>query len=181
MRARVGWALLGEGTFNKDFSPCYSKDEKIGSNLWRRSPPNTRSRFPSELRSSIVSVRETISSGWLPAKWFGSFLPESTPRSGIMNSNFACSIKPPNATASGDRGAKPRHRSTEAGPERISTDVAALVDTNVLVYRFDDRFPVKQKVAIEILRLRADAKIVSQIGSNRIVPSRKQFAVGEAE
>jgi hypothetical protein len=26
------------------------------------------------------------------------------------------------------------------GPERICTDVAALVDTNVLVYRFDDRF-----------------------------------------
>jgi len=30
--------------------------------------------------------------------------------------------------------------------------VAALVDTNVLVYRFDDRFPDKQKIAIEILR-----------------------------
>lgn len=30
--------------------------------------------------------------------------------------------------------------------------MAALVDTNVLVYRFDDRFPRKQKVAVEILR-----------------------------
>jgi hypothetical protein len=30
--------------------------------------------------------------------------------------------------------------------------VAALVDTNVLVYRFDDRFPEKQKIAVEILR-----------------------------
>jgi predicted nucleic acid-binding protein len=30
--------------------------------------------------------------------------------------------------------------------------VAALVDTNVLVYRFDERFPEKQKVATEILR-----------------------------
>ena len=30
--------------------------------------------------------------------------------------------------------------------------MAALVDTNVLVYRFDDRFPEKQKIAIEILR-----------------------------
>jgi len=30
--------------------------------------------------------------------------------------------------------------------------VAALVDTNVLVYRFDSRFPGKQKVATEILR-----------------------------
>jgi predicted nucleic acid-binding protein len=30
--------------------------------------------------------------------------------------------------------------------------VAALVDTNVLVYRFDRRFPVKQKIATEVLR-----------------------------
>jgi len=30
--------------------------------------------------------------------------------------------------------------------------VAALVDTNVLVYRFDDRFPEKRKTATEILR-----------------------------
>jgi predicted nucleic acid-binding protein len=30
--------------------------------------------------------------------------------------------------------------------------VAALVDTNILVYRFDSRFPEKQRTAIEILR-----------------------------
>jgi predicted nucleic acid-binding protein len=30
--------------------------------------------------------------------------------------------------------------------------VAALVDTNVLVYRFDDRYPPKQAVADELLR-----------------------------
>ncbi len=30
--------------------------------------------------------------------------------------------------------------------------MAALIDTNVLVYRFDRRFPAKQKVAAEILR-----------------------------
>jgi hypothetical protein len=30
--------------------------------------------------------------------------------------------------------------------------VAALVDTNILVYRFDNRFAGKQKVATEILR-----------------------------
>lgn len=30
--------------------------------------------------------------------------------------------------------------------------MAALIDTNVLVYRFDRRFPVRQKVATEILR-----------------------------
>jgi len=31
--------------------------------------------------------------------------------------------------------------------------VAALVDTNILVYRYDDRFPDKQRIASEILRL----------------------------
>jgi len=30
--------------------------------------------------------------------------------------------------------------------------VAALIDTNVLVYRFDSRFPEKKKIATEILR-----------------------------
>jgi predicted nucleic acid-binding protein len=39
-----------------------------------------------------------------------------------------------------------------AGNERISTNVATLVDTSVLVYRFDGRFPDKQKRATEILR-----------------------------
>ena len=30
--------------------------------------------------------------------------------------------------------------------------MAALVDTNILVYRFDKRFPEKRKIAIELLR-----------------------------
>ena len=30
--------------------------------------------------------------------------------------------------------------------------MAALVDTNILVYRFDHRFPTKQRIATEILR-----------------------------
>ena len=38
------------------------------------------------------------------------------------------------------------------GAETSSTIVAALVDTNVLVYRFDPRFPVKQARATEVLR-----------------------------
>jgi predicted nucleic acid-binding protein len=33
-----------------------------------------------------------------------------------------------------------------------STLVAALVDTNILVYRFDSRFPLKQQCATELLR-----------------------------
>jgi predicted nucleic acid-binding protein len=40
----------------------------------------------------------------------------------------------------------------EAGAERSFTFVAALIDTNLLVYRFDNRFPQKQKIATGILR-----------------------------
>jgi predicted nucleic acid-binding protein len=39
-----------------------------------------------------------------------------------------------------------------AGEERIFTTVAALVDTNVLVYRFDGADPPKRAAAIELLR-----------------------------
>lgn len=39
-----------------------------------------------------------------------------------------------------------------AGHEPTSTIVPALVDTNVLVYRFDPRFPLKQRVATNLLR-----------------------------
>jgi predicted nucleic acid-binding protein len=35
---------------------------------------------------------------------------------------------------------------------RTFITVAALVDTNILVYRFDNRFPAKQMIAIELLR-----------------------------
>ena len=31
--------------------------------------------------------------------------------------------------------------------------VASLVDTNILVYRFDARFPRKQQIATELLRM----------------------------
>ncbi len=40
----------------------------------------------------------------------------------------------------------------EVGEERTFTDVAALVDTNILVYRFDSRFADKQKIATALLR-----------------------------
>lgn len=39
-----------------------------------------------------------------------------------------------------------------AGRETSCTNVAALVDTNVLVYRFDARFPEKQRIATALLR-----------------------------
>jgi predicted nucleic acid-binding protein len=40
----------------------------------------------------------------------------------------------------------------EVGAGRIYINVASLIDTNVLVYRFDPRFPSKQKLATELLR-----------------------------
>ena len=45
-------------------------------------------------------------------------------------------------------------RRSADGPGRNSTSVAdrTLIDTNVLVYRYDDRFPEKQKIASDILR-----------------------------
>ena len=43
-------------------------------------------------------------------------------------------------------------RASAAGRGKGSTLVAALVDTNVLVYRFDPRFPRKQAIATETLR-----------------------------
>jgi predicted nucleic acid-binding protein len=42
--------------------------------------------------------------------------------------------------------------SCAAGPGRIYISVAALIDTNILVYRYDWRFPEKQKIATELLR-----------------------------
>jgi predicted nucleic acid-binding protein len=39
-----------------------------------------------------------------------------------------------------------------AGPARNSTAVAFLVDTNILVYRFDPRFPDKQATERDLLR-----------------------------
>jgi predicted nucleic acid-binding protein len=41
---------------------------------------------------------------------------------------------------------------TEAGNEKKSISVVSLVDTNTLVYRFDPRFPQKQRIAAEVLR-----------------------------
>src|SRR5688572_15747944 len=49
-------------------------------------------------------------------------------------------------------GARPVREANAAGLERSCTSVAALVDTNILVYRHDPRFPEKQARATELLR-----------------------------
>src|SRR5262245_4344135 len=70
----------------------------------------------------------------------------------IASCGFVFSIKPRNGIAGGHRRTKHGAVRTEGGKERTYTNVAALADTNVLVYRFDIRFPEKQKIATEILR-----------------------------
>jgi predicted nucleic acid-binding protein len=47
---------------------------------------------------------------------------------------------------------QPARGGAAGGPASSSTSVAALVDTNVLVYRFDRRFPDKQRIATDLLR-----------------------------
>jgi predicted nucleic acid-binding protein len=80
------------------------------------------------------------------------FLQAKRWRHKIESRRFVCLTKRPNVTASVHQRVQPGALADVDGAERISTGVAALVDTNVLVYRFDARFPEKQKTAIEILR-----------------------------
>src|SRR5213082_1667566 len=52
----------------------------------------------------------------------------------------------------GRKAQKPRHEAVAGGRGRTFIAVAALIDTNILVYRFDFRFPEKQTIATQILR-----------------------------
>ena len=94
----------------------------------------------------------TISTGSRPVKSFASFLPANISLWKIENRDSAYSIRRQSGYAGDQKPAQQSSLAIEAGGERIFTRVAALVDTNVLVYRFDDRFPEKQKIATAILR-----------------------------
>jgi len=62
-------------------------------------------------------------------------------------------MRRPGASAVAKPGSAERdRRGNEAGHGRDCTIVAALIDTNVLVYRFDPRFPDKQRIALRLLR-----------------------------
>src|SRR5712691_9295973 len=61
------------------------------------------------------------------------------------------STVPPNASGSASEDGPGQRRPTGDGHGRSSTSAARLVDTNVLVYRFDPRFPEKQRLATELL------------------------------
>lgn len=91
------------------------------------------------------------SSGLPRARLFAWFLPASACHPSIPESVRAFSTKRLTGTGSGEFGVK-RSLEIEAGRERICMAAAALVDTNILVYRFDDRFPEKQRIATEVLR-----------------------------
>jgi len=70
----------------------------------------------------------------------------------MQDRESAYSIRRRNVYAGGQSAAEAPVPETEDGTERTFIRVAALVDTNVLVYRFDGRFPEKQKIATAILR-----------------------------
>ena len=70
----------------------------------------------------------------------------------IGNRGYGCSIKRPNAFAGEHRRTRSGCLAAGVGNERTSIRVAALIDTNLLVYRFDYRFADKQRVATEVLK-----------------------------
>jgi predicted nucleic acid-binding protein len=73
---------------------------------------------------------------------------------GRPGNDWRCSTQPPpvSANVSVHRFAERVARKSVAGRVRSCTGVAALVDTNILVYRYDSRFPDKQKAATDLLR-----------------------------
>ena len=98
-------------------------------------------------------TQETRSPGSRPERSSASFPLGLQGRASMSRSGSDCSTRPPSDSGLGSP-AKPLQDRTwsEAGNGRISILVATLVDTNVLVYRYDPRFPDKQKKADSLLR-----------------------------
>ena len=106
----------------------------------------------------MASNLATTSNSKKPEKSFASFLLTHwipTAVSGLMP---GCDCSMPPATASIIVGALPAARLTmrDHGPEQSFIGVAhrVLVDTNILVYRFDSRFPEQQEIATSLPRER---------------------------
>src|SRR5262249_23743127 len=105
--------------------------------------------------SATVSVPETRSTGFPRAMRSAScLLPGERPaRRTRAPDGWRSSIRQRSGSASGNG-----HRCVAGegrivdGAARTSTSLAGLVDANVLVYRFDARFPDKQRIATEVLR-----------------------------
>ncbi len=92
-----------------------------------------------------------ISSGFRRAKSSALYRQIRNRRAAIPNHACGCSIKRLLATRSA-RQVSRSGQETAGGSARTYIYVAALIDTNILVYRFDNRFPGKQRIATEILR-----------------------------
>jgi hypothetical protein len=123
---------------------------------WPRSPGSFRSRFREPLRTRSVFEWATSSTCERLASPSSSIERHPGQPDPIATSRFASgspsSTRPPGASrhASPLPGRGPPGRA--AGRARGCTAVAALVDTNILVYRFDGRFPAKQVKATALLR-----------------------------
>lgn len=120
---------------------------------WQRLPVSFRSPSPRPWPTSTISNRGMSWNGSLLETSFGLCLPMS-PKSGFRRSiGFGCSIRLPigNVRATG-RFVSPLTLPPEDGPARTCILVAVLVDTNILVYRFDYRYPDKQRRATALLR-----------------------------
>lgn len=94
----------------------------------------------------------TKSSWWRRAMLFALFLRMSLAPAYRLRSVCVCSMRRRSAQRRERRGGYFLRQPTAAGAEKSCTDVAALADTNVLVYRFDPRFPLKQERATGLLR-----------------------------
>src|ERR1700692_2249532 len=92
------------------------------------------------------------SSWWRRAKLFASCLRMTVAPGCRLRSGCACFMKRRRARKRERRRETSLQHPTAAGAETSCTIVTALVDTNVLVYRFDPRFPLKQERATELLQ-----------------------------
>jgi hypothetical protein len=81
-----------------------------------------------------------------------SYPPGPLPPSTTSPHGSAYSIRPPPASDIARKAPACRQPNSEAGRASSYTIVAALIDTNILVYRFDPRFPNKQQIAKQLLR-----------------------------
>jgi predicted nucleic acid-binding protein len=92
------------------------------------------------------------SNGFQPVTLFALFRTQSLPWLTTSNRGSVSSTRPRSEYGGNPEGVQRADRVIEVGDGRTCTVVGALVDTNVLVYRYDGRFPHKQKKATEILR-----------------------------
>ena len=129
---------------SKDSTPCYSKDmAKVTSKLQVTMPKALAARYG-------IAPGDDIA--WEAAGDVIRVVPPANGPHALSAAGCDSSTRQRPGSRSATRPRASRRTRTEAGRETTSTIVAALVDTNVLVYRFDARFPEKQRRATDLLR-----------------------------